>query len=167
MRTTGQAGQAGAGVSEILNLEEESMLGECLLSLCERQEYLLGAWELSGNALVQRMSQVMVRFPEKEILVIFYGKGMSSLFLRRNELKKYDRVILALDRPIEELDLIFKTELESLLIFIKNLTIFYKSRKDLSCFFHYSLDLTDSKSAFSSLVRLLEKAGKKEDSHFA
>lgn len=170
MKTAGKAGQVAGAVEtqvEVLDLGEGSMLGECLLSLCERQEYLLGMWELSGNCLIQPLSQVIIRLPGTEFLVVFYGEGMCSLLSREKELKKYGKVIIALDRPLDELDEDQNNELKTLMEYFKNLTVFYRSKKTLSTFFYYCLDSPSPSSAFSSLVRLLEQAGKKEDFYFA
>lgn len=167
MKTAG----AGAGAAEaqgmILYLEEGAMLEECLLALCERRSYLLGVWEFSDICLIQP-PQILIRLSGGfEILVVFYREGMRSLLERKDELKSFDQVVLALDRPLSKFDDQKKEELKGLRASIKNLLVFNRNETYSSTFFYYCLDSPSPSSAFSSLVRRLEDAGKQEKIYFA
>lgn len=168
MKTAG-ASQVGAAEAQgmILYLEEGAMLEECLLALCERRSYLLGVWEFSDICLIQPPQMVIRLSGGMELLVIFYREGMCSLLERKDELKSFDQVVLALDRPLDEMDDEQNEELKKWRAKMPNLLIFGRSESFYSTFFHYCLDSPSPSSVFSSLVRRLEKAGKKEDFYFA
>lgn len=141
---------------QVMFCEDKSFL-KALESFCQNYSIPLGVWSFSQKFLIEPPMQIIFKWFDKNILLLFNDneEGISHL-AKRDDLDKFHLIALVFPYSIEDLT---EEGCKSLALMVgekANILVFSKKRRTLSFLFARLLDPNDLRNLFLKLFKTLK-----------